>query len=84
MSKAAAIWFGALLATVSIAGSAPVQAATNDLPEAGRVTFQTSCDEAVRADFDRAVAFLHSFEYPESEKSFRAILIASPGCVMAR
>lgn len=80
----AAVWLGALLATVSIAGPARVQATTDQAREAGRVTFKTSCDEAVRADFDRAVAFLYSFEYPKSEKSFRAILTTSPSCVMAR
>jgi tetratricopeptide (TPR) repeat protein len=80
----AAVWFAALLATVLIAGPLRVQSVADDAPDAGRVTFQTSCDEAVRADFDRAAALLHSFEYPESKKSFRAILGASPGCVMAR
>lgn len=83
MSRAA-VWFGALMATASIAGPARVQAAADEAPEAGRVTFRTSCEEAVRADFDRAVAFLHSFEYPESAKAFWAILAASPGCAMAR
>jgi hypothetical protein len=83
MSRAA-VWFAAFLAALSIALPARVQAAADEAHDAGRVTFETSCDGGVRADFDRAAALLHSFEYPESEKSFRAILGASPGCVMAR
>ncbi len=81
----AALWFLALLVTVaSVAAPSHVHARAEAAPDAGQVTFPTSCDEAVRVDFDRAVAFLLSFEYPESEKSFRAILADSPRCVMAR
>src|SRR5215218_812271 len=37
----------------------------------------------VSADFDRAVAMLHSFFYPETEKAFRAIAEREPSCAMA-
>jgi tetratricopeptide (TPR) repeat protein len=50
----------------------------------GNVSFRTSCSDDVREDFDRGVALLHSFEYPESEKAFRAILEEAPECSMAR
>ena len=39
----------------------------------GSVHFETSCSPAAQAQFDRAVAMLHSFFYPETEKAFRAI-----------
>jgi len=49
----------------------------------GRVHLQTSCTPAVQADFDRAVAMLHSFFYPETEKAFRAVAEREPSCAMA-
>jgi hypothetical protein len=49
----------------------------------GRVRFPTSCSAAVQADFDRAVAMLHSFFYPETEKAFRAVADKDPSCAMA-
>ena len=48
------------------------------------VAFPTSCDVSVSSRFSRAVELLHSFEYPESERQFRAILTADPSCAMAR
>lgn len=48
------------------------------------VEFATSCNEELRVDFNQAVEMLHSFEYSESERMFRAILEADPGCQMAR
>ena len=49
----------------------------------GRVHFSTSCNPAVQPDFDRAVAMLHSFFYPETEKAFRAVAEQDPSCAMA-
>ncbi|HXV87330.1 MAG TPA: bacterial transcriptional activator domain-containing protein, partial [Gemmatimonadales bacterium] len=49
----------------------------------GRVTFATSCQPAVQADFERAVALLHSFWWEESGVAFRAVAEADPGCLMA-
>lgn len=48
------------------------------------VSFETSCDPAVREEFDRAVTLLHSFEYPETTALFAAILATDPDCAMAR
>jgi tetratricopeptide (TPR) repeat protein len=49
----------------------------------GSVHFETSCSPAVRADFDRAVAMLHSYFYPETEKAFRRVAEREPSCAMA-
>jgi hypothetical protein len=49
----------------------------------GSVDFDNSCNEKVKADFDLAIALLHSFEYDESEKVFAKIIKNSPGCAMA-
>ena len=40
----------------------------------GNVSFPTSCDRKVQAQFDRAVAMLHSFWFQQGEKAFREVL----------
>ncbi len=49
----------------------------------GTVHFEISCSSASQEAFDRAVALLHSFFYPETEKAFRAVADAEPSCAMA-
>jgi hypothetical protein len=39
----------------------------------GPVSFPTSCDRKVQAQFDRAVAMLHSFWFQQGEKAFREV-----------
>ena len=40
----------------------------------GKVTFPTSCDPKVQAQFERGVAMLHSFWYSAGDKMFRDVL----------
>ena len=49
----------------------------------GTVHFSVSCSAAAQAQFDRAVALLHSFWVDESEKQFSAVIKTDPSCVMA-
>ena len=49
----------------------------------GTVHFESSCAPAVRADFDRGVALLHSFWFSAAIQSFNAVLAVDPSCVMA-
>ena len=49
----------------------------------GKVHFEISCSPAAQQQFDRAVAMLHSFFYPETEKAFQAIIQQEPSCAMA-
>jgi tetratricopeptide (TPR) repeat protein len=49
----------------------------------GEVSFPTTCDSSVQAEFNRSVALLHSFAYPEAEKAFRNVAKRDPGCAMA-
>ena len=49
----------------------------------GKVSFPTSCDPAVQAQFERGVALLHSFWFPEGLKAFTAVAERDPGCGMA-
>lgn len=69
----------AFLFTSSIALSA--QAAHHETPQ---VQFENSCTAEVQDDFTRAVALLHSFEYPESPRVFQKVIDADPDCAMAR
>jgi len=49
----------------------------------GNVNFPTSCDQKVQAQFDRAVAMLHSFWFQQGEKAFREVLERDPSCAIA-
>lgn len=49
----------------------------------GHLTFDVSCSEAVKIDFNLAVALLHSFEYDEAERVFAKIIRREPSCAMA-
>lgn len=49
----------------------------------GRVRFKTSCTPAAQKAFDRAVALLHSFAYPETVESFAAIPQIDAKCALA-
>ncbi len=58
-------------------------AAPPDAIGSASVKFQTSCSAVVKDDFNKAVALLHSFWFPEAIKSFESILARDPGCAMA-
>ena len=47
------------------------------------VKFETSCADAVKEDFNKAVALLHSFWFPEATRMFNSILAKDPNCAMA-
>jgi hypothetical protein len=49
----------------------------------GTVNFETSCKAETRADFNRAVALLHSFEYRPASETFTKVLAADPSCAIA-
>jgi hypothetical protein len=49
----------------------------------GRVHFSISCNSAAQRQFNRAVAWLHSFEYEEAEKAFTEVTLTDPRCGMA-
>ncbi|HEX2711328.1 MAG TPA: hypothetical protein VHM88_03765, partial [Candidatus Acidoferrales bacterium] len=49
----------------------------------GKVNFPVSCDAAVRPQFSRAVAMLHSFWYERASEEFAAIAGKDPACGMA-
>jgi hypothetical protein len=49
----------------------------------GTVHLQTSCRPEVAAEFNRAVALLHSFEFGASIAGFNSVLAQDPTCAMA-
>ena len=49
----------------------------------GTVHFPVSCRPGMQEQFERAVAMLHSFFYPETVKAFDAIIAADADCAMA-
>ena len=71
----------ALAFTVLLLAVAPL-ASAHDGEKVGSVRFPVSCAPAVQADFERAVALLHSFWYEEAVKAFTAITTTDPNCAM--
>src|ERR1700759_4731399 len=51
--------------------------------EFGTVHFPTTCKEVAQPKFERAVAILHSFFYPETVKAFAGVIATDPDCAMA-
>ena len=66
--------------TAAMIVSAHAQQAADD--HLGTVHFSVSCS-AVQVKFDRAVAMLHNFFYPETVKAFQAIIKENPDCAIA-
>jgi tetratricopeptide (TPR) repeat protein len=67
-------------ATAAMIVAAHSQQAADD--HLGTVRFAISCS-AVQSKFDRAVALLHNFFYPETVKAFQAVINEDPDCAMA-
>jgi tetratricopeptide (TPR) repeat protein len=77
----------AALATLSLAVGPWVGHATATQaaePERlGQVLFKTSCSAEAHKQFERALAMLHSFFFPETVKAFSAIPQTDPSCAIA-
>jgi tetratricopeptide (TPR) repeat protein len=75
----------ASLVGAALASSLPAAAHEEAVPggKLGKISgFPTSCDPAVQADFERAVAMLHSFWYNLAESTFAGILAKDPSCTV--
>jgi len=51
--------------------------------ELGRVHFETSCTPQAQEKFDRGLAMVHSFFYPDSVQAFTEVAAADPQCAIA-
>jgi len=49
----------------------------------GKVSFPTSCDAKVQAEFERGVAMLHSYWFLYARKTFEGVLQQDPTCAIA-
>jgi hypothetical protein len=52
--------------------------------EVGSVQFATSCSKDVVANFNPAVALLHSFQYEQTRQAFAEVAKEDPQCAMAQ
>ena len=48
----------------------------------GTVLFKTSCTAQAQKDFERALAMLHSFTFPETIKAFTGVTQTDPACAI--
>jgi tetratricopeptide (TPR) repeat protein len=72
LSLLALLWASGVATQVDAAGE-----------QLGQVQFTTSCQPAVQAQFNRAVALLHSFSFDTSAKAFEEVAQQDPNCAMA-
>ena len=73
-----------VLSCAVLASAGAQQHHKHDGGQLGTVSFQTSCDKALAAEFNRAVALLHSFEYEEARDAFVTLAKKDPECAMAQ
>src|SRR5438067_876627 len=73
----------ALLPVVATAHDEGAKTAGRPPEKLGTVHFPTSCDAAVQPLFERGVALLHSFWFPEGLKTFNEVLKRDPSCTIA-
>ena len=58
------------------------QPAAPPVEQLGKVQFPTSCTPAAQQAFDRALAMLHSFWFPQTTKAFEAVVQTDPDCAI--
>jgi len=73
----------AILGACLALASANIRAQAEHSEHFGTAHLTTSCSADLQPQFDRAVAMLHSFFFPETVKAFTAIAAADPSCAMA-
>src|SRR5690242_13297246 len=81
--SAAALTAAAAIATGAFAHTHDSPEAKSTPQELGRVLFQTSCTPEAQKQFERALAMLHSFFFPETVKAFSAVPETDPSCAIA-
>jgi tetratricopeptide (TPR) repeat protein len=84
MPRRSTALLAALLVLPSVLHAQHEQHTGSSPPEKlGTVAFENSCAAQTRADFNRAVALLHSFEFRAATEGFGAALAKDPNCAMA-
>src|SRR5207247_693243 len=72
-----------LFLVVSVWADTKPAARAGSQEKLGRVLFKTSCSPEAQKEFERALAMLHSFFFPETIKGFSAIPETDPSCAIA-
>ena len=70
-------FFAALFAVSAVAHEEDAGRATGKI---GTVSFANSCNPQTQAKVQRGVAMLHSFWWPEGERTFQEIAAEDPSC----
>ncbi|MGH7335248.1 MAG: tetratricopeptide repeat protein [Candidatus Rokuibacteriota bacterium] len=71
-----------LTLTFGAAGPTNSQDAGASLARLGKVRFSVSCNPAAQKEFEVAMAYYHSFAWPELRASLERVLQADPSCGM--
>ena len=76
---------GIAVGVVALALSAgPVGAQTSQQDEKlGKLSFPTSCDPKVQAEFERGVAMIHSYWFLVARRTFEGVVKQDPNCAIA-
>src|SRR5436190_14327635 len=76
---------GMMIGAVALALSAgPARAEASQPDERlGKVSFATSCDPKVQAEFERGVAMIHSYWFLVARRVFEGVLKDDPSCAIA-
>ena len=72
-----------LCAVFDVPAAAQHEHLAGDPAKLGKVSFPVSCDPNVQAQFNSAVAMLHSFWYEKASDTFAAVTVNDPACGMA-
>ncbi len=71
-----------VLASLAIGSALAIPAPARADEKLGTVHFPVSCSPAAQQQFERALAMLHSFFFPETLKAFAAVTQTDPACAM--
>jgi tetratricopeptide (TPR) repeat protein len=70
-----------IIASLMIAATGQAFAAQDE--KLGKLSFPTSCDPKVQAEFERGVAMIHSYWFTIARRTFEGVLREDPNCAMA-
>src|SRR5437762_14125616 len=73
------ILFAAGMITAALASGAIAQ----QDEKLGKVSFPTSCDPNVQAEFDRGITMLHSYWFMKARRTIEGIIQQDPNCSTA-
>jgi hypothetical protein len=72
-----------LLVVAAITAALTCSALGQQDEKLGKLSFPTSCDPKVQAEFERGVAMIHSYWFLIARRTFEGVLREDPNCAMA-